>query len=250
MMAMDLDQLDRQRERWRRARAAMNLVDPRDPDFATAGLAATMAGVTFRVLVLPADPEAHVFDFDAEFWKWSETLRETHQRERLSLGLNLRPFSGAAVRFDDDGKGQWRRYLAIHHSGAVEIGCGADTGWKVDAAENQSGRSGFQLMPMYQRIGAALDIFSAFSLVRGCSAPAEVSVGLRGVAGAELSRFAPGWPEAGWVEHSIGREANVLLRREFSKVDEATFCVALDSLGVQIENSFGSQSERFRPANP
>lgn len=66
-----LDALDRPRTRWRAVRQALRLVDPLAAGFALAGLATRFAAdPRVRLLILPADPEAWLVEFDDEFWAW------------------------------------------------------------------------------------------------------------------------------------------------------------------------------------
>lgn len=73
-MITPLDELDVQRARWRRAREKLRLTDPEADDFATDGLARRLDNPRIRLLILPADPEALVVEFDDEFWEWWHRL--------------------------------------------------------------------------------------------------------------------------------------------------------------------------------
>jgi hypothetical protein len=66
-----------------------------------------------------------------------------------------------------------------------------------------------------------------------------------------LGRFAKGWLEPGQGfadEVSICHEANLLLRREILYPTDDWPESIVKSVGVQVENAFGSRLERFRPA--
>lgn len=247
MIAMDLDQLDRQRERWRRARAAMNLVDPFDPNFATGGLATNIPGLTFRVVVLPADPEAHLFDFDDEFWKAWQTA---NLKRSVRIGGSTRPTSSAAVCMDDDGQGKWQRYIAVHHSGALELAAGDDVGWHPGPTEgNTRAQPGqFQLGEIFERIRIAVDIIAAEEPLK-VTFPLEVSVALKGTKDTYLSGLAPGWRQSGYGLRGFPLciEPNVLIRREVFAATDQWADELLESFGAQVENTFGTIYRRFRP---
>lgn len=247
MMAINLDLLDRQRERWRRARGAMNLVDARDPDFATGGLATNIAGLSFRVVVLPTDPDAHIFDFGDEFWKSWQT---SNLNRSLRVGGTTRPTSSAAVCMDDDGQGNWQRYIAVHHSGALELAAGDDVGWHPSPTdENSPARPGrFQLGETFERVRIAVEMTAAEEPLK-VTFPIEVTVALKGTKGAYLGGFAPGWREPGHGLRGfpLCLEPNVLIRREVVAATEQWTDELLESVGAQIENAFGTNYRRFRP---
>jgi hypothetical protein len=62
----DFTRLELQRARWRRTRDLLRLVDPEAEDFAIGGLARFMDEPSVRLLILPADPEATLIEFDEE----------------------------------------------------------------------------------------------------------------------------------------------------------------------------------------
>lgn len=66
-----MSELDICRARWHRARTLLGMAESGpDRPFASAGLAAQVRGFTARLLILPADPEAHVVEFDEAFQQW------------------------------------------------------------------------------------------------------------------------------------------------------------------------------------
>ena len=67
---MTADEIDRQRARWHGARDEMGLADPPAEDFGRNGLARCSPAVHIRFLILPADPQATLIQFDTETWTW------------------------------------------------------------------------------------------------------------------------------------------------------------------------------------
>ncbi len=64
------ESVELQRERWRRARRTLRLIDPEAEDFLTRSLVPLKDGSTVRLLILPGDPEASTIAFDRELWSW------------------------------------------------------------------------------------------------------------------------------------------------------------------------------------
>ena len=65
-----LEAIELQRARWRRARSSLRLTDPCEAEFGDGGLGRLVPDIRFRVLVLPGDPERHVVDFSDEVRTW------------------------------------------------------------------------------------------------------------------------------------------------------------------------------------
>jgi len=74
-----------------------------------------------RLVVLPADPDTHLVDFDDEFWEWWGTdFADPTIQGTTQWGLNKLPTLNAAVAGICCGGVQgWRRYTAVHRSGAL-----------------------------------------------------------------------------------------------------------------------------------
>lgn len=57
------------RERWRRIRGSMNLLDPCSENFGEGGLFKVLKDGSVRMLILAGDPQANHIEFDDELWK-------------------------------------------------------------------------------------------------------------------------------------------------------------------------------------
>src|ERR1051325_515987 len=131
---LEMETLDRQRERWRQARHELRLADPVDEQFGLGGLGGRVRGLTARVVILPADPFAHRLDFDEDFWKlWMKEIRGPFEGRELRWGSLEAPTPYSAVRCEDGSENAWRRYGALSHSGLLDIGLGEDGGWRGGA---------------------------------------------------------------------------------------------------------------------
>lgn len=252
MSATDLDALDRQRRRWRRARRPLRLLDPTDDQFAIGGLGSRVEDLTVRLAILPADPCAYRADFDDSFWNTLMTHNGTGASRPFSGATSKCPTSTAAVRFSSSPGRGWREFLALDHAGALDVGCGRVTGFRPErGATGDQGMVGqFFLLPIFDRVRVGCGVFSAFARLLKLSPPYELSLALRGTGGTCLGRFAQGWQEPQHAfpeELSICHEPNILIRREiFSDSDGWPESIS-ESLAVQVENAFESALERFRP---
>ena len=253
MNSMSADDLDRQRRRWRRARKPLGMVDPTGDQFGLGGLGGRVAGLTFRMVILPTDPFAHQIDFDEGFWKAWMTLKEPGSDRPLSWSMSKCPTSAAAVRCSPKPSGGWSEFLALDHAGMLDIGCGRETGFHAEPGDAGDRRAGSQffLLPILDRMLVGSEVFAMFAKQLNLSPPFEVSVALCRTDGACLGRFARGWqePEHGFPdERSICHEPNVMLRREILAASEEWPRSLAESLALQVDNAFESATGRFRPA--
>jgi hypothetical protein len=92
------------------------MVDPSREDFMTGGLADRAAATTFRVVVLPADPEAVVLRFDEEFQRCWRTVDPSPEDVQVSWPYDTGLTAHAAARFSRTNEG-WGDYVAVHRHG-------------------------------------------------------------------------------------------------------------------------------------
>ncbi len=200
-----------------------------------------------RLVILPADPEEHLIDFDEKFWAWWSTdSQDPHTGEPALFGTDTGSSAYAAYRYRSIGDDEWMRFLAVTHAGALEMGLGRDASYELP-------RSGekievFHLLTLVGRAAAALSYYGAVIQHYRSSGPWEVSLGLIGTGGTLLGGFATGWAEAGHFNHD-GRKCsqpNVLIRRELSAWPDKDDALELAyRLGDQMENSWGSRLRRY-----
>jgi hypothetical protein len=238
-----VDRVDRIRERWVTARAREGLVDTSAADFAGGGLARLLPDRSPRLLILPVDPERHLVEFDEDFWAWWMSDEDDPATGRqTSWGSRKRPSAFTAVIGVDHGQGKWSRYIALHHSGALELGFGRD------GAFEREDRRFFFLSPIVARSWSALSRYARVIERFSLEPPYEVTLALPSTEGALLAGFAEGWAEPGSFEYTTdpGPEGSVLIRRELDAwpdgpgVKDVSF-----SLGAQIEDTWGVPQRRF-----
>jgi hypothetical protein len=178
------------RSRWRREREKLAFIDLRQPDFANGGLGQYVPNLTVRLVILTADPEREVVDFDKEFWSWWKTNREspfggpTDDWERVIATTN------AAVRFRwvSNDPWKWDSYIALGRHGGLDMGLGRDGAGAV-----QEGKRIFRLIRIVGLLWTALNLYGLAIERFKINGPWECSVALLGTLGGSLGNFATGW---------------------------------------------------------
>lgn len=237
-----LEEIDRFRKRWQVVRQAESLAGARGQDFALGGLGGRVADLAARVLLLPADPEGHVIEFDEEFWSWWETSRPGPVHETsVEWGTTCSATTHAAIRFSRSNHG-WDPYLALHRCGTLEAGIGRGA-----AAERGETRV-FRLVPLLGRIWSALEFYGDVVTRYEPEGPWQAVVGLRRTKGSFLSGLATGWadPLNGMFDPTPCADEHVLLTREIPQwpSDDGVRDLAM-TLGGWIENAWGYKERRF-----
>lgn len=239
------------RERWRRARAALTLVDPRAPDFATGGLARWAPETSVRLVLLPADPETTCVEFTDDVWAWWLAERSDPFGKPLRRWWSQeQPTSTAAVRYDWTARDQWGRYCALGRHGGLELGLTGDGARQVTMASfpEPVERRVFFLVPIVGLIWVALDLYRDVVSHLSVAGPWEVSLSLRATGDALLSGLATGWEPFGMQidESKPCHEPALLARRELDSWPDADGAHQLAlSFGAWIEDSWGSRARRF-----
>ncbi|MBB6053876.1 hypothetical protein [Armatimonas rosea] len=230
------------RNRWRRYRAELNLVDTASEDFATSGLADRVDHPAIRLLILPLDPERGFIDFDEDFWSWWIQEWADPSTGRSLSGLNeSAPTSNAAVRFAR-GSAKWGEYLALYRGVALEMELGEHS--VVRGRE----RTYVRLVSLISRIWLAMSIYTNTIERYQLSGPFELTIAFRDVEGSILANFGHGWPELGqglWDPPTL-RTKSLLLRREIEQwPNENQLRDIVFSIGGWIEDTWGSKQRRF-----
>jgi len=236
-------QIDVTRARWIRYREREKLVDPSSEGFGAGGLARLIHGPSPRLLILSSDPEAHVVEFDEVFWEWwGSEFDDPTTGAQTRWGTQRRPTTTAAVYGSDFGESGWRRFIALHRSGALEIGFGRDGSFA------RGDQRYFFLGTIVARCWAAfsryLEVVDRFDL----GPPYEICLGLRETQGALLGNFGEGWAGPGDINYITDPcpESNVLIRRELSIWPEGDELKTLAfSVGAQVEDSWGMSLRRY-----
>lgn len=242
MSPSDLVAVDQQRERWRRARLPLRLLDPESPEFATGGLAQFAPALSVRALILPADPDTTLPPFDEAFWKWWEEPRLDPANGAPTVwGYELRPTAHAAVQYQPSMK-EWQRYLALHRHGGIEIGLSRDG--MYTRGEERS----FRLTTSVGRLWAALELYGSVVERFAVQGPWEISLALRQTKDAYLGEFGSGWSQSefGRDEAERCREPNLFFRREVMSWPDPDGVRDLAwEFGGWIENAWGGRQRCF-----
>jgi hypothetical protein len=244
--AADIEMLDRQRERWRRARLTMRLAEPTDELFALGGFGGRVRELTARIVVLPADPNNHRIEFDDDFWKmWMTELKSPFPARELRWGSTEAPTTSAGARCDQVVDSRWGRYAALDHAGALDIGLGSQAGCRGERKEWQGV---CYLLPIVATVWEACHVYGHVGERYGLEPPWELSVALRQTTRSVLGQFATGWaePDTWTYTPEVCSDTNILLIREIVETNEGWCKSIAFSVGTQIENAFGSRSQRFR----
>ena len=243
----ELQRIETYRQRWRRTRKPLHMRDTDCRDFGSGRLHPAAEEMRARLLILPADPEEHLIEFDDDFWTWWATdSMDPHTKQSSAFGLESSSLSGAAYRYRGAAD-KWERYVALTHAGALEMCLGWDAVYQLRRQEGGD-VDVFRLITIVGRTAAALahygEVIQRFHL----DGPWEVTLTLRGTRGSLLGDFATGWADVQRPFYS-GRknvELNVLMRRELSAwSDEDGVRELAYRLGDQIENSWGYVYHRY-----
>jgi hypothetical protein len=237
-----IQDIDAQRARWVRHRQPQKLTSEAGDDFACGGLARYADELEMRLVCLPSDPVADVVPLDGQTLEWLKRPREapygghsppwwTH-RERTT--------SSALVRYEQPREGDvgWRRYLALHRHGGIEVGSSRLT-------YETSGKRVFRLRLIVAMAWTAAALQTEAIERWQLQAPFELTIGLRKTRGAALGHLAEGWQSPGQGfgdEFPTCLEDHVLLRREVDgMIDPQGYAM---NLGDRLEQAFGSTMHR------
>jgi hypothetical protein len=248
-----LTERDFQRQRWALTRGAMGLDDPTAEDFGRDGLARFVEDPGARFLILPGDPQASLVAFDARFWGWWEEKRGNpfDGAAPTNWGNRSIPTADAAALYEPGGNGRWdwRHFLAVHRSGALEFVLGSlgVAEWQARNEERQD--RGFMLVTIVGRVWVALERYAEIIERYGPSSPWELSLALIRTDGALLGNVAAGWKDFdAWRFGDAPRcaESNSLVRREiYEWPDEKGRKQLAFEIGSAIEDAWGIKDRRF-----
>jgi hypothetical protein len=240
----ELMTLELRRGRWRRARQALHLLDPSTEDFGDGGLARFVVERSARLLILPADPEAILIEFDEDLWSWwLQDRLDPVTDMSMSWGTQHKPSSTAVVRFDSYREEGWESYLALHRHGGLELELGANATYST-----RDKQRGFRLIYMVGHIWGALHLYREVVERFGIEGPWEVSLALQQTAGAMLGNLGHGWapPEASVYNIPTCLEPGALLRQEIDDWPSGDEIRSLAfTVGGWVEDLWGSRDRRF-----
>jgi hypothetical protein len=251
---MPPEQIERYRNRWRKARERLHLADPLSGDFGTGGLARHAHDVHVRFLILPGDPETAAVELDEQLWDWwmEDRANPFEGASATNWGREALPEATAAVRCDrwTDDRWNWDGYLALLRSGGLEFGLGrtGSVRWRRRAEEDEL--HVFLLTTVVGRVWVGLSVYGEVLERLSIQGPWEISLALRDSRLAVLGNVAAGWAEP---EETLPREEaprcpdpNVLIVREALEWPDPEGQRSLAfNIGSNMEDAFGFRRRRF-----
>lgn len=231
------------REAWRRWRVVRALDDPQAESFGGAREGVDPNPV--RLLVLPADPDAHLVEFDDDFWAWwAADYDDPASGGATRWGAQRRPTWDAGIVGHQHTEAEWWRYIALHRNAGLDAGLGRDCAIEYDDKRY------FRLIAIVGRAWASLARYGQIVERYSPAGPWEITLSLLRTADAELANFGEGWAEPGQgfggSRHQC-QEPGLLLRREIAAWPaeaDAIRDIAF-SLGAQIEDAWRNTERRF-----
>ncbi|HVV12474.1 hypothetical protein [Amycolatopsis sp.] len=238
------------RSRWRRTLDHHALDSVGREDFATGGLAGRLRDPSVQVLLIPADPEAGVVDFDADLWSWLEA-QQTVEIDgcAIRLGGNQKwPTAHAATVVNGYGRQEpWNSYLGVYRSGALELGLGTRGGWERKNREGENIRV-FHLISTITYAWALLK-FSAMLCERvPIGGPWQLTVAVRRTNGAVLGNLGEGWAEPHEFGNYVGAcvDQHLLWHMELRDVPGPGEQESLAlKIGGRLEDAWGVTQRRY-----
>lgn len=246
---MNIADSELQRARWRRALDRHALDDTRRSDFALGGLATRLRHLTAQVLLLPGDPDAERLQVDDALWAWLSAQQSVAVDSWVvAFGAQTYPTAHAAALVSGYGSNEpWNSYLAVHRSGALELGLGDRGGWDRRTREGETVR-GFNLISMIANTWALLTFNVALSERSSPSGPWQLTIGLRDTRNAVLGNLGEGWAEPGAFENRVAgcSEDNLLWHLELDELpDEDARRRLAFAIGDRIEDAWGVRQRRY-----
>ena len=237
------------RTRWRRTLDLHALDDVRRTDFALGGLATRLRESTVQVLLLPVDPEAEALHIDDALWAWLEAQKSVAVGGRaVRFGEQNYPTAHAAALVSGYGSTEpWNSYLAVHRSGAIELGLGARGGWERQNREGETVRA-FNLISTITYTWAMLIFSAALNERVPLPGPRQLTMALRNTKNAALGNLGEGWAEPGSFENRVGGclEENLLWHLELDQLpDEGAQQQLAFAIGDRLEDAWGIRKRRY-----
>jgi len=159
--------------------------------FALGGVPVVADEIAGRLIILPADPDASLIEFDKEFWEFfPNPCPDPVTGGSTDFGREKRSLSECAALYDPDWRdstASWRSYLALHRSGTLDL----------TFPESYAPRDGddprtFHLIGIVGWTWAAMVRYSEFCRKYEIPGPFEIVLALRETSGAALGGFGRG----------------------------------------------------------
>lgn len=245
-----LEDLDRQRGRWRRALRREAMTDVGREDFAVGGLGSRVRNPSVRLLMLPADPEAAVVSVDDDLWAWLRNFHKVNIDGRVvGLGSQEIPTAYAAALVDSYGSQEaWTSYVAVHRSGAIEFGLGDNGAWERTDPTDENRYRVFKLISIVAHAWALLSFGSALRDRIQPAGPFQLTIAACRTGGAFLGNVAEGWAEPLTWDNELPPcvNGNLLWHVELDDWPTSDEIPNLAfAIGDRLEDAWGVQQRRY-----
>ena len=236
------------RARWRRTLAEFGLDRTSRDDFGMGVLAGRLQTVTVQLMLLPADPEADVIDFDEKFASWlGDQRRFDLDGLLLDLPPNVRRTAHAVALTDGYGEDPWGSYYGVHRSGALEFGLGQSAGWRNrDGNDVETGV--IALTPTVARTWVLLRFAATLAQRVPLEGPFSLAVAVPRAGGMLLGCLGEGWAPPNSFENTVRpcRDERLLWHIELPALpvgdDAKTLAYAV---GDRLEDAWGCGQRRY-----
>jgi hypothetical protein len=208
------------RKRWVRARRVYCLADPSADGFGSGPLGQFVGKPSVQLLILPADPQLNLVEFDGETWEWWLQDRiDPATTQKALWSHDSTSTSDAMVRFWPQRDHPWYRYVALNRSAGLEMGLGND-----GAGVRSMVGPCFRISRIVARVWTAIDLFTKVQERYSMKGPYEITLGLIGTKEGWLSALASerGDMIKSGSEPSIELPDGILMRRELMDCIEPT----------------------------
>jgi hypothetical protein len=199
-------------------------------------------------LLLPADPESAAVDLDAKLSEWltgHQVVLIDDIGVRISSSPNIRR-TAHALALADGHEATWHSYLAVHRSGALEIGMGDVGGWERRNNLDDPVRV-ISLAPVVARTWAMLTLAADLAARNSIVGPFQLTVGIRSHE-AHLGMLGEGWAEPNSFENRVGTcpEHALLWHIELDELPDPGEAQAIAyAVGDRIEDAWGVAERRY-----
>ena len=246
----NIEVVELQRTRWRRAREGRGMTVGLEDAFARRGLAARMKNTSARFLVIPSDPDSFKIDFTDGFWQWWQTPpKDPFGESSTSFGSHHGPASDAAVMYEPDYKAGddsrvWEEYVGLTRTGELEFGLSRT------ASASSGDQRFFFLLNIVGRVWVAVSRYAEVVSKYRLTGPFETSIAIVGTAGSGLSNLATGWkdPMKGTWHNGfpVCLDEHLLFLRELSRWPDEEGCKVLAlEFAERIVNAWGVTDRTF-----
>lgn len=190
-----------------------------------------------------------VLHLDDALWAWLDTQNSVNVDGRaIRFGDRRCPTAHAAALVNGYGD-LWNNYLAVHRSGAIELGLGDRGGLERQNREGEIIRV-FNLISIVTYTWAVLKFGAAHFERLSLVGPWHLTVAVHRTKGALLGNVGEGWPEPGSFENSGSCvDQNLLWHLELQNwPDEEGQQRLAFAVGDRLEDAWGVSHRRYLAA--